>query len=142
MRYWCSLHDDSTDPQPAVLSVMSVPTGEVLNVCEGCRPSWALVMAGVDPELIDRALEQLNSIAGGPESPPNGSTPAGDTDAPARPRKAASKRTGRRRPAATATDQEARVATELAERPDSAQSSAAVVDFELPDHPPRGDTAE
>jgi hypothetical protein len=114
---------------------MSVPTGEVLNVCRDCQPSWALIMAGVDPALIDRALTELNSLTEGAETAPNGSAPAEGSDTPPKPRKAASKATRRRRPAATAGEQEQRVATELAERPDSASTSAAIVDTPLPDMP-------
>lgn len=142
MQYLCSLHDDD-NPRPALLSVMSVPTGEVLNICADCMPTWGLLIAGVDRELIDQALAQLNALtAGGAESELDEAAPAREP-LPDKPRpEAPSKRPGRRRPPATADDQEARVVTELAERADSPGTSAAVVDMPLPDMPAGGDTAE
>jgi len=176
MQYVCSLHDDD-QPRPALLSVMAVPTGEVINVCADCQPTWGLLVAGVPLELVDQALAAIGLLmtggvrtcplcgeevtraqwvthaeehddsgaglpgdpwatdvdtAQGAQSDADVAEPETGPATPVKARKAASGKPGRRRPAQSADSQQRRVAGELAGRPDSAGTSAAVVDFPAP----------
>src|SRR5215469_5482264 len=177
MQYVCSLHDDD-EPRPALLSVMAVPTGEVINVCAECQPTWGLLVAGVPLEFVDQALAAIGLLltggvrtcplcgeevtraqwvthaeehddsgaglpadpwatdvdtAQGAQSDDDGSEAGPEPATPAKARKAVSGKPGRRRPAQSAGSQRRRVAGELAGRPDSVGTAAAVGDFPVGD---------
>lgn len=126
--------------------------GETVGVGAGCLPTWGLVVAGVDPAMIDRVVQEYVNAAtatagsrtedtsdpvdgdvddpGDPLPFPGDGVPASppspgqDPAAAQRPSAAAGSR--RRRPR-SAEDQQRRTRAALAARPDAARTSADVI---------------
>lgn len=124
MCHFCEGHE------PATLIVTVQANGETVGVGDECMPTWGLVVAGIDPALIDQVLEEAyrrqaaaeteTSKAGAPVPAEDGTPAAGAEQPPApRPRRARKPR--------TAEAQEDDVRGELAARPDSPATSEVVV---------------